>query len=301
MPDVAVATREPNVAARPAPESVRVFPVLWFAGMHLACLLALWTGVSTTAIVVAVALYYLRMFALSAGFHRLLAHRSYEATRVFRTAIATLGTMAMQKGPLWWASTHRHHHRYSDMPEDAHSPVQRGFWWAHIGWILYPAHTNTDLSRVPDLVKHRSLVWLDRNPWVPPVALAVLLYGLGAWLDAAFPALGTSGAQLLVWGGIISTVVLYHGTWSVNSVVHLWGTRPYRTPDQSRNNGLVALWTCGEGWHNNHHRYQASERQGFRWWQLDLSHLALRFFSWFGLVRKLRGPTAAVLEEGRRA
>lgn len=277
---------------------LRPFPIAWFAGMHLACFLAIWTGVSATAVIVAVALYYLRMFALSAGFHRLLAHRSYEATAAFRAAIAFLGTTAMQKGPLWWASVHRHHHRTSDTPEDAHSPVAHGFWWSHMGWILSPAHTDTDLSRVPDLVKHRSLRWLDSHPWAPPLLLAGLVYGLGAWLGAAFPHLNTSGPQLLVWGVVISTVALYHGTWTVNSVVHLWGTRPYRTNDFSRNNGLVALWTCGEGWHNNHHRFPASERQGFRWWQFDLSHMALKVCSWFGLVRKLRAPTAAILEEG---
>ncbi len=300
MPEVAVAPLRPPVGRPAAPHRIRVFPLLWFVGMHLACLAALLTGVSLTAVVVAVVAYYARMFALSAGFHRLLAHRAYEATPAFRTAIATLGTMAMQKGPLWWASVHRHHHRTSDTPEDAHSPVVHGFWWAHIGWILSPAHTETDLSRVPDLAKHGSLVWLDRHPWVPPLAFVGLLYGLGAWLEAVAPGLGTTGLQLVVWGGIVSTVALYHGTWSVNSIVHLWGSRPYRTSDQSRNNGLVALWTCGEGWHNNHHRFPASERQGFRWWQLDLSHLLLRGFSWLGLVRRLRGPTAAILEEARK-
>ena len=303
MQDAATALLEPTTPPAPAAHErtgLRLVPVLWFAGIHLSCLAVIWVGVSPVAVLVGVLLYYARMFGLSAGFHRLLAHRAYDATPAFRTFIATLGTAAIQKGPLWWASVHRHHHRYSDQPEDAHSPIQGGFWWSHIGWILAPRHSSTDVARIPDLIKHRDLRFLERYYLLPGIVLGALTWALGAWLGSAFPSLGTSGPQMFVWGMLVSTTVLYHGTWSVNSIVHLWGARPYHTTDYSRNNGLVALWTMGEGWHNNHHRYAASERQGFRWYQLDMSHMLLRAFSWVGLVSKLRAPTPAILAEGRR-
>jgi stearoyl-CoA desaturase (delta-9 desaturase) len=271
----------------------------WFLGLHLACFAAVFTGVSATAAIACAALYAARMFALTAGYHRLFAHRTYETSRVFRFLLGLLGTTAVQKGPLWWAATHRAHHRYSDQPGDPHSPVQRGFWWAHVGWILGDRHAGADLDDVRDLSKYPELRWLDRWHFVAPIAVGALLFGLGEWLAAAHPGLGTSGPQLLVWGMVISTVLLYHGVWCVNSLVHLWGARRYATTDDSRNNGLVALWTFGEGWHNNHHRFPASERQGFRWWQVDISHLGLRVLSWVGLVWNLRRPPREILEEGR--
>jgi stearoyl-CoA desaturase (delta-9 desaturase) len=268
----------------------------WFVGLHLACLAAIFTGVSWTAGVVCAVLYAARMFALTAGYHRHFAHRTYETSRTFRFLLGMLGTTAIQKGPLWWAATHRAHHRWSDQPGDPHSPVQGGFWWSHVGWILGDRHAGTDLSDVRDLAKYPELRWLDRWHLLPPVAVGVLLYVLGEWMGAAFH---TSGAQLVVWGMVISTVVLYHGVWTVNSLVHVWGTQRYTTSDNSRNNALVALWTFGEGWHNNHHRFPASERQGFRWWQLDISHLGLRVLSWVRLVWGIKSPPRAILEEGR--
>jgi stearoyl-CoA desaturase (delta-9 desaturase) len=239
------------------------------------------------------------MFALTAGYHRHFAHRTYETTRAFRFVLGLLGTLAVQKGPLWWAATHRNHHRYSDMPEDPHSPLQRGFWYAHVGWILGLRHDGYDVEEVKDIAKWPEIRWLDRFYLVPPALLTLALFGVGEWLRVAAPSLGTSGLQLVVWGMAISTVVLYHGVFCVNSLVHMWGSRRYATTDDSRNNGLVAIWTFGEGWHNNHHRYPASERQGFRWWQLDISHLGLRALSFVGLVWDLRKPPRAILEEGR--
>jgi stearoyl-CoA desaturase (delta-9 desaturase) len=303
MPAAATSPRAPQVRAAPpqGEGGLRWGSVAWFAGMHVACFAALAVGVSATALWVAGGLYVVRMFALTAGYHRLFAHRSYEATPFFRAAIATLGTTCMQAGPLWWASVHRRHHRMSDTEGDEHSPIAYSLWRSHIGWLFRPGSDTTDYDSVADLMKHRSLVLLDKWVWVPPTLLFALLFAVGAWLEAHHPELGTSGAQLLVWGGIISTVVLYHGTWTVNSLAHLWGSRPYATKDRSRNNALIAVWTLGEGWHNNHHRFPASERQGFRWWQLDVTHLLLRGLGFVGLVRRLRAPPPSILEEaGRR-
>jgi stearoyl-CoA desaturase (delta-9 desaturase) len=276
----------------------RVFPVAWFLSIHLACFAAIWTGVSWVAVGLCVGFYAVRMFAVSAGYHRYFAHRSYRTSRPFRFVLALLGTLALQKGPLWWASTHRRHHRESDGPGDVHSPRQRGFWWAHVGWVLAGAHTATDWKSIPDLASARELRWLDRWAALPAVGVAALFYGAGAWLERRAPGLGTSGPQLLVWGMAISTVLLYHGTWCVNSVVHVRGSRRFETSDDSRNNLWVALWTFGEGWHNNHHRYPASERQGFYRGEIDLSHAVLRVLERLRLVRDLKAPPPSVLREG---
>ncbi len=277
----------------------RLIPTLYFGGIHLACLAILWVGFSWTALWVCLAHYALRMFAITAGYHRLFAHRSYTTSRVFRFFLAVLGTLALQKGPLWWASVHRQHHRASDTPEDVHSPVQRGFWWAHVGWILGADHSGTDYERIKDFAKYPELRWLDRLHFIAPFLLGWGLYALGAHWAVTRPELGTNGPQMLVWGVAVSTVLLYHGTWSVNSILHLWGRRRYKTRDASRNNLWVALYTFGEGWHNNHHRFQSSEKQGFFWWQIDVSHMVLWLFSRVGLVWDLKRPPRSILEEGR--
>ena len=293
----------PALVGAPKPDvggdRYRVMPVLYFGGIHVACLGVIWVGASWTAALVCLALYVLRMFAITGGYHRYFSHRSYSTSRPFRFVLGVLGTLAIQKGPLWWASVHRLHHKESDRPSDAHSPIQKGFWHAHVGWILKGAHTDTDISRIPDLYPAWELRLLDRFHWVAPTILYFFVYRLGEHLRLTSPELGTSGMQLLVWGFAISTVMVYHCAWSVNSVLHLWGTRRYQTTDLSRNNPLVAIYTFGEGWHNNHHRYQASEKQGFHWWQVDLSHYILRALSFVWLVWDLKVPPRSVLEEGR--
>lgn len=276
----------------------RVFPTAWFLGIHLACAAVIWVGVSPIALAVCAGLYVVRMFAITAGYHRLFSHRSYDTSRPFAFLLGALGATAIQKGPIWWASVHRHHHRSSDGPDDAHSPLKRGFWWAHVGWILASDHSHTEEARVRDWTRLPEIRWLDRFHWVFPVTLAAAVYAVGEWAAAAHPGLGTSGAQLLVWGMVVSTVLVYHGSWCVNSALHLWGWRRFETHDQSRNNGWVALFTFGEGWHNNHHRWPASERQGFYPGELDLSHLVLKGLSWLGLVRNLKTPPPEVLAEG---
>ncbi|HEX8282584.1 MAG TPA: fatty acid desaturase [Pyrinomonadaceae bacterium] len=261
-----------------------------FLFMHLACLLAFRTGASAAAVSVCLALYVVRMFAITAGFHRLLSHRSYRAGRLFQFAIAFVGTAAYQKGPLWWSAHHRRHHLLVDTEEDLHSPVSRSVWQSHVGWFLSRDSAATDTRLVSNLLKFPELRWLDKYYVLPPVMLAGATFLLGVLLERYFPGSGTSGWQMLVWGFFVSTVLLYHGTFTVNSLAHLFGSRRYETADNSRNNLLVALITLGEGWHNNHHHYPSSERQGFYWWEIDVAHYTLRALSWVGVVRDLKAP-----------
>lgn len=265
--------------------------------VHLACLLALFTGVSWAAVSVCLSLYVLRMFAITAGFHRLFSHRTYQTSRSFQFLMAFAGTTSYQKGPLWWSAHHRSHHLNADTWADIHSPIKHSIWQSHLGWFLSRESLSTDKKLISNLIKFRELRLLDRFYPVPPIMLAVATFLLGAALEKYFPDLGTSGWQMLVWGFFISTVLLYHGTFTVNSVAHLWGSRRYETPDGSRNNLLIALITLGEGWHNNHHYYQASERQGFYWWELDVSHYTLKALSWLGIVWNLKEPPARVFAE----
>jgi stearoyl-CoA desaturase (delta-9 desaturase) len=253
-----------------------------FIGVHLACLGAFWTGVSWQALVLCAGLYVIRMFGITAGYHRYFAHRSYKTSRAFQFVLAWIGGSAVQKGPLWWAGHHRHHHKYSDEEPDVHSPVLRGFWWSHVGWFLCTRYDDTDFEAIKDFTKYPELRWLNHYHVVPGVVLAI----------GCFLAMGWQG---LVWGFFISTVLLYHGTFVINSLCHMMGTVRYQTDDDSKNSLLLALITLGEGWHNNHHHYQSSTRQGFFWWEIDLSYYGLTALSWVGLVWDLRTPPPAVV------
>jgi stearoyl-CoA desaturase (delta-9 desaturase) len=269
---------------------------LQFLFMHLACLLVLWTGVSMVAVVTCLSLYVIRMFAITAGFHRLFAHRTYQTSRAFQFLMGFIGTSSYQKGPLWWSSHHRRHHLYADTDQDLHSPLSHAVWRSHCGWFLSRESQATEWKLIANLSKYRELRFLDRFYSLPPVLLAVAMFLFGTILARYAPGLGTSGWQMLAWGFFVSTVVLYHGTFTVNSLAHIFGTRRYANEDNSRNNWFVALITLGEGWHNNHHHYQSSERQGFYWWELDVSHYTLRMLSWFGMVWDLRTPPDHVFD-----
>jgi stearoyl-CoA desaturase (delta-9 desaturase) len=278
----------PVASDSPAADSVDWARILPFAGMHLACLGVLWVGTSAVAVAAAVALYLLRMFAITGFYHRYFSHRTFKTSRATQFVFALVGASAVQRGPIWWAAHHRHHHAHSDRPEDVHSPLQHGFLWAHMGWFLSRRHFTPDLGRVRDLLRFPELRWLDRFDILVPFLLALGLLALGRFLDARWPELGTSGAQMLVWGFFISTVACYHGTYTINSLCHVWGRRRYATSDGSRNNFLLAILTLGEGWHNNHHRYPMSARQGFYWWEIDLTYYGLRLLEMLGLIRDLK-------------
>jgi stearoyl-CoA desaturase (delta-9 desaturase) len=263
-------------ARRRADEQIDWRATAPFVLVNLLPLLAFVTGVTTTALVLFVVLYVSRAFFVTAGYHRYFAHRSYRMARVPQLLMAIGGSTAVQKGPLWWAQHHRDHHRYADTDRDPHSP-QRGFWWSHILWFVSERYATTDLDAIEDFAVYPELRWLNRHDWVAPWALGVTCWLIGGW----------SG---LVFGFFASTVLLWHATFAVNSFAHIIGTRRYATSDSSRNNVVIALLTLGEGWHNNHHHYPLSARQGFRWWQIDISYALLRFLSIFGIVRGLRGP-----------
>lgn len=271
----------PQPAPRAPRGRIRPSAAFGFLLVHAAALGAFAVGVSWEGVLLCAGSYYLRMFAITAGFHRYFAHRTYRLGRVPQFLLAFLGQTAAQKGVLWWAAHHRHHHRYSDQPEDVHSPVQKGFWWSHMGWILADGWAETDLERVRDLARFPELVWLDRNQFLAP-----MLYGLLSW--ALF---GWTG---LFWGFFLSTVLLWHGTFAINSVMHVFGKRVFETRDTSRNSFLMALATMGEGWHNNHHHYPGTAAQGFLWWQADPSWWLLVVGERLRVVRDLRRVPEAV-------
>lgn len=256
-----------------------------FWTVHLAAILGVvHLGWSWWGLCLALIFYYARMFFLTAGYHRYFAHRSYKTSRAFQFVLAVLGQTCAQMGVLWWASLHRAHHKYSDQDGDVHSPLRRGFWYAHIGWFLEGEHEATDLSKISDFARYPELRWLNRRgvALLPPVALALACWGLG-------------GLHGLVWAFFVSTVLLWHGTFTINSLSHLIGRRRYPTGDDSRNNWVLALITMGEGWHNNHHHYQSSTAQGFFWWEIDLSYYLLRGLAALGLVWDLRRPSRSVV------
>jgi stearoyl-CoA desaturase (delta-9 desaturase) len=290
------AAGEPAAPARRGIDWPRVLP---FVLLHAGCLGVLWVGASAFAVALAAVLFALRMFAVTAFYHRYFSHRAFRTSRAAQFAFALLGASAVQRGPLWWASHHRHHHRHADQPADSHSSRQHGLLWSHLGWFLGRENFTVRSELVPDFARYPELRWLDRFDVAVPVLLGLALFGLGAWLELAAPVLGVSGAQLLVWGFCISTVVLYHATFTINSLAHRFGARRYATRDDSRNNAWLALLTFGEGWHNNHHHYPGSARQGFYWWEIDLTWYGLCALAALGLVWDLK-PVPAAVREARR-
>jgi stearoyl-CoA desaturase (Delta-9 desaturase) len=272
------------VERRSRDEQPLVFKSIPFVLVHLAPIGLWWTGFHLREAVLCFALYYGRMFFITAGFHRYFAHRAYKMGRVMQFLMAWGGSSACQKGVLWWAAHHRSHHRHSDTERDIHSP-KRGFWWSHVGWILCPRYQATDWPMIKDFSRYPELVWLNRYHLVPGVALGTACYLLGGWSA--------------LWTFFLSTTLLYHGTFSINSLMHLWGRRRYATTDTSKNSFLLALVTMGEGWHNNHHYYQSTANQGFFWWEVDPSYYLLCALEKLRLVRDLRSPPAHVLLRNR--
>lgn len=270
-----------------------------FIAVHLACLAVFWVGVSHLALEIAGALYVLRMFAITGFYHRYFAHRTFRTSRALQFIFACIGASSVQRGPLWWAAHHRNHHINADTVADPHSPQVHGFVWSHIGWFLTSNGFRTDWKRIPDLARYPELRWLDRFDVLMPVILASGLYATGALIRHLAPQSGVSGSQLLVWGFFISTVVLFHATVTINSLAHGFGSRRFETRDDSRNNVWLALLTFGEGWHNNHHFCPGSVRQGFRWWEVDLTYYGLRLLEVLGLVYALNPVPAHVMAKAR--
>jgi stearoyl-CoA desaturase (Delta-9 desaturase) len=254
---------------------------------HLACFAAFWTGVTWRAAALAVALYWLRIFAIGAGYHRYFSHRAFETSRIFQFVLAVMSQTTAQKSVLWWAAKHREHHLHSDTELDVHSPRHTGFLYSHVGWIFSPRSNEADLVKVADFARYPELMWLHKYELAPAVALAIGCFALAGWPG-------------LVVGFFWSTVAVYHGTFCINSLAHCVGRKRYLTGDDSRNNWFLAFFTMGEGWHNNHHAFQSSVRQGFRWWEYDATFYLLRLLSLVGLIWKLKLPPAAVLENRHR-
>jgi stearoyl-CoA desaturase (Delta-9 desaturase) len=261
--------------------------VVVFLAVHAGCVAAIWSGVTWQAIAICVVLYWLRMFAIGAGYHRYFSHRAYSTSRVFQFILAFLAQSSAQKSVLWWAAKHRHHHLHSDTKRDVHSPQHKGFVYSHVGWIFARQHDATDLLKVTDFASYPELMWLHKLEVLPAIMIAAICVLIAGWAG-------------LVVGFLWSTVLLYHATFCINSLAHVHGRKRYVTGDESRNNWLLALFTMGEGWHNNHHAYQSSARQGFRRWELDLTYYILRILSWLGIVWDLKVPPEQVLRNEQR-
>ena len=283
-------SRKPDSTDPQAPDvhdDIMYPSTLPFILLHISSIAAFWTGITWPAVAMCVTLYWLRMFAVTAGYHRYFSHRAYSTSRVFQFVLAFLAQSTTQKSVLWWAAKHRHHHLYSDTPDDVHSPRHKGFFYSHLGWIFYRQHDLTDLVKVADFAAFPELKWLHRFEQLPGVILAIACYLIGGW----------SG---LVVGFVWSTVLLYHATFCINSLAHVHGRKRYVTGDDSRNNWLLAFFTMGEGWHNNHHAYQSSARQGFRWWEIDATFYILKALSWAGIAWDLKTPPVEVLRNEQR-
>ena len=273
---------------------VRIFPFLF---LHVACLGVLWVGWSPAAVITAAALYVFRIFAITGFYHRYFSHKTFRTSRAAQFIFAVWGHTSVQRGALWWAAHHRNHHKFSDQPLDVHSPRQHGFWWSQMGWITDRENFPTAYNLIPDLARYPKLVFLNRFDSLVPFLFAVSIYIFGAILQAVRPEWGTSGPQMLIWGFFISTVVVFHATGTINSLSHRFGRQRFKTGDDSRNNPLLALLTFGEGWHNNHHKYPSTPRQGFYWWEIDLTYYGLKVLAWMRIIWDLKPIPPWVYEE----
>lgn len=270
-----------------------------FMLVHVVGVLAIFTGISWAAIAMCIFMYYARMFAITGSYHRYFSHRTYKTTRFFQFVLAFWGASSAQQGPLWWAAHHRHHHKFSDEEQDIHSAKLRGLWWSHVGWILCKKYGPTNEEAVKDLTKYPELRWLNKNHGIAPFILAASIFFFGVFLQHAAPGLHTNGLQMMCWGFFTSTTILYHGTFCINSLAHLIGSKRFDTGEESKNSLILSIITMGEGWHNNHHRYPYSERQGIYWYEVDMSHYVLRVFSWFGLVWDIKLHPEEIYAEAR--
>ncbi len=255
--------------------------------VHVLCLGVVWTGWSTFAVFFAVIMYLLRMFSITAFYHRYFSHHAFQTNRFLQFIFAVWGCSALQRGPLWWAAIHRHHHIYADTDKDLHSPVRQGFFWSHIGWILAYENKRTRIEYLKDWLTFPELVFMDKFAYVIPIIEAPIIFIIGHLLSIYRPEFNTNGVQLLIWGFFISTVLSSHATFTINSIDHMYGSRRYNMQNTSRNNIMTAIVTLGEGWHNNHHHFPITARAGFYWWELDVTYYLLVILSWLRIVKNL--------------
>ncbi len=273
---------------------IRIAP---FILLHISCLFVFVVGISKIALIIALSLYWLRIFSIGAFYHRYFSHRTFKANRFWQFIFAILGALSAQRGPIWWAAHHRYHHQVTDTKEDPHSPWSQSFWQSHIGWFLSYRNFHYDKKKVKDWIKFPELCWLDRFDVIVPITLIISLFLTGQILKLYFPTFGCSGLQLIIWGFSLSTVATLHTTVSINSFGHKYGSRSYNTKDRSRNNFLLALLTLGEGWHNNHHRYPATARQGFRWWEIDITYYILMIMEKINIISELKRVPKHIVNE----
>ena len=265
------------------------FAGILFIMVHLACFAVFWTGINLGAVALCAFMFFIRKFGITGGFHRYFSHRSYKTSRFFQFCLAFLGGSAAQKGALWWAAQHRHHHKHSDTDQDIHSAKLEGFYWSHIGLVLSKEYKEYDPNTVRDLSKFPELVWLDKYIFIPPVVAGAFCFFLGHfWFGNAMMG--------LVVSFFFSTVILYHTTFTINSFCHMFGTPRYDTGEESKNSFWLAIVTMGEGWHNNHHHYPLSARQGFFWWEIDITYYILLGLQKFGIVWSLQAPPERMLQ-----
>lgn len=284
---------DPNINYPDKIDWIRAIP---FIMLNLACLLVFWYGFSWVAFITALVLYYVRLFSIGAFYHRYFSHKTFQTNRFWQFIFGVLGVSSAQRGPLWWASHHRQHHMVSDQKEDAHSPVQHGFWWSHIGWFLSKKHYFYNPDRVKDLAKFPELVFLERYDALVPLILFMSLGIAGFLLQLYVPGLGTNAGQMIVWGFCISTIALFNTTVLINSLCHVIGNKRFVTGDDSRNNLILALLTLGEGWHNNHHHYPATACQGFMWWEIDITYYVIKLMEKLGIVWDVKKLPKGVLD-----
>ena len=275
---------------------VEWFRCLPFIVIHLLAVLAFFYPVTLYGIALALFSYSIRMFTITAFYHRYFSHRSFKTGRFMQFIGGFIACSAGQRGPLWWAAHHRRHHRHSDTDKDIHSPHTKGVFWSHTLWFMTDYAVPTLLKEIPDWVKFPELRFINRFDWIPVVMLGLGCYLLGTveWFHTLT---GLTGLTTFIWGFLIPTVFLYHATFAVNSITHLFGKKRFDTGDESRNNAFIALITFGEGWHNNHHFFPGSARQGFFNGEFDITYYILKLLSLFGLVSDLRPVPAWVKDK----
>lgn len=273
---------------------VRIAP---FIVIHVVCFYGLLRPFSVFDVGLCVISYAIRMFAVTGIYHRYFSHRTYKINRVWQFIFALVGCSAVQRGPLWWAAHHREHHKNSDTDLDIHSPVAHSFWQSHVGWFVSRKSFNTNYDRVKDWSRYPELIYVNRFSMLVPIILSLVMFVIGETVARVYEYPGIDGLQVLLWAMVIPTVLVWHATYTINSICHKLGSQRYKTNDNSRNNWFLALITFGEGWHNNHHYYPSSARQGFYWWELDITFYILKILSYMGIVRELRGiPERVFLE-----